>query len=166
MKIPLPSAPGVALRPGQVRPITAWLVTWGPVLLAAALLAVAAPGVFLPSWELLAIFLLLSIAAQHFQIPLASAGSQTFGPAVALPATAAVLAVYALATTVQAGLFLAAIFEMPLGAVLLIGALWRIPTAAALGASGLSIAIAIWGGEAPVLLVPLVIASLIALLFT
>src|SRR5207237_923406 len=83
-----------------------------------------------------------------------------------LAATAAVLAVYALATTVQAGLFLAAIFEMPLGAVLLIGALWRIPTAAALGASGLSIAIAIWGGEAPVLLVPLVIASLIALLFT
>src|SRR5205807_2349778 len=55
---------------------------------------------------------------------------------------------------------------VPLGAVLLIGALWRIPTAAALGASGLSIAIAIWGGEAPVLLVPLVIASLIALLFT
>src|SRR5207237_6715435 len=45
-------------------------------------------------------------------------------------------------------------------------ALWRIPTAAALGASGLSIAIAIWGGEAPVLLIPLVIASLIALLFT
>src|SRR5437016_521991 len=241
MKIPLPSAPGVALRPGQVRPITAWLVTWGPVLLAAALLAVAAPGVFLPSWELLAIFLLLSIAAEHFQIPLASGGSQTFGPAVALPAivilgpvpaavigalgaaigngvlrrraldraffetgqcalaallagatwnlylrhapgfdrvspdlaghaglaaTAAVLAVYAPAPTVQAGLFLAAIFEMPLGAVLLIGALWRIPTAAALGASGLSIAIAIWGGEAPVLLIPLVIASLIALLFT
>ena len=241
MKIPLPSAPEVALRSGQVRPSTAWLVTWGPALLAAALLIGAAPGVFLPSWKLLAIFLLLSIPAEHFQIPLASGGSQTFGPAVALPAivilgpvpaavagalgaaigngvlrrrafdrglfetgqcalaallagatwnlylrhalsldrvspdlagraglaaTAAVLAVYALATTLQAGLFLSAVFQEPFWAGLLNSALWRIPTAASLGASGLSIAIAIWGGEAPVLLIPLVIASLIALLFT
>ena len=241
MKIPLPSPPGVALRPGQGRPGSAWLVTWGPALLTASLLIAAAPGVFLPPWTLLASFLFLSILAEHFQIPLAIGGSQTFGPAVALPAivvlgpvpaaligaigaaigngllrrrtldralfetgqcalaallagatwslylrhalafdrvspdlagraglapTAAVLAVYAVATTLQASFFLASTFQEPLWPVLLTSAMWRIPIAAALGASGLSIAIAIWGGEAPVLLIPLVIASLIALLFT
>src|SRR5207302_1280062 len=115
MKIPLPSAPGVALRSGPVRPSTAWLGTWGPALPAAALLAGA-------TWNL---YLRHALSLDRVSPDLAGRAG--------LAATAAVLAVYALATTLQAGLFLSAVFQEPFWAGLLNSALWRIPTAASLG---------------------------------
>ena len=103
----------------------------------------------------------------------------SFGPprldlqgGLVLPAVLGSLLVYALAISVQEAAFLAVFRQEPFWSVLAAGSMWRVPTAAVLGASGLTVALLFTAappqavGKTEHLLIPLLIGGLVALLYT